>query len=128
MFVTSDYRPDIKPTGSTDFHCNAGKHIEQTETGFVCVPCPPGMFNPHNNHTYISCFKCTTPIDDEKEVELKACTLTSDTEIGCREGYFRKVMGLHEASCNRCSNCKGKLILSKCSRFKDTWCITFDLQ
>ncbi|KAI8747821.1 tumor necrosis factor receptor superfamily member 1A [Biomphalaria glabrata] len=121
------YKTNITPFGRTvkiDFLCNAGQYIKQTLTGPVCVPCPPGTFNPDNNHTYISCFPCTEPNIYEKEVELKACTLTSDTEIGCLKGYFRNVMGLHEASCDRCSKCKGpdNVIVIECAGLKNTVC------
>ncbi|KAK0065296.1 Tumor necrosis factor receptorsuperfamily member 1A [Biomphalaria pfeifferi] len=124
---TRKYTTNINPTESTvkvDLYCNAGEYIEMTVTGPVCTPCPPGTFNPDNNHTYISCFPCTEPNIYEKEVELKACTLTSDTELGCLKGYFRKEMGLHEASCDRCSKCKGPKysILHRCTRFNDTQC------
>ncbi|KAK0065300.1 tumor necrosis factor receptor superfamily member 1A [Biomphalaria pfeifferi] len=124
---SSSYKTNITPFGRAvkiGILCNAGQYIKQTLTGPVCTPCQPGTFNPDNNHTYISCFPCTKINIYEKEVELKACTLTSDTEIGCLKGYFRNVMGLHEASCDRCSKCKGQdnSIVIECAGFKNTVC------
>ncbi|KAI8747816.1 Tumor necrosis factor receptorsuperfamily member 1A [Biomphalaria glabrata] len=125
-FSTRKYTTNINPTERTvkvDLYCNAGEYIRMTVRGPVCTPCQPGTFNSHDTHTY-TCFRCTEPNIYEKEVERKACTLTSDTEIGCLEGYFRKVMGLYEASCDRCSKCKGPKysILHNCTRFNDTQC------
>ncbi|KAK6966116.1 tumor necrosis factor receptor superfamily member 1A, partial [Biomphalaria glabrata] len=64
------------------------------------------MFNAHNGHSYESCFPCTIPNKYEKEVKLKDFTLTTDTEISCIKNYLRNVFSDHEASCDRCSECK----------------------
>lgn len=87
----------------TDGPCGPGKHL--IKGSLDCAPCSLGTYMPMNNHSCISCQSCTKPRSSEKEIVIKNCTATSNTEIGCESGYYLEG-GSHDLRCRRCIVCR----------------------
>lgn len=133
MFQAAPCQPFRNTQCSTQeipFTCNKGQYVTKDEAGQnICLPCPAGTFQPHDNHSYMDCAECTTADTILREVVHQACNSTSDTVIACQAGYYR--LNYHppiplraSGSCERCRPCQGhnRFVLRPCDFFKDTVC------
>ncbi|XP_067873088.1 tumor necrosis factor receptor superfamily member 5-like [Heterodontus francisci] len=68
--------------------CRPGTFVQDgctTASNSICAPCPAGSYTEHWNNMF-SCFRCID-CNDEGMKYKKNCTMTSDAQCECREGY-----------------------------------------
>ncbi|XP_065611813.1 uncharacterized protein LOC136060939 [Cyrtonyx montezumae] len=129
----------LKMPGSGAEVCGEGEYLHE---GSCCVLCPAGTYvaqhcsTPHSRgrctfctegEDYTAhangleeCLMCRQCKDDQ--ITLRPCTVTSDTECQCKQGYFCSAEGCE--ICQRCSQMcsEGKEIVQICNATMDLRC------
>ncbi|XP_030307323.1 tumor necrosis factor receptor superfamily member 6 isoform X2 [Calypte anna] len=104
--------------------CPAGtfvaQHCSAPHTRGRCKPCTEGEDYTAHENGLEECLSCRQCKDDQ--ITLRPCTLTSDTECQCKQGYFCPAEGCE--ICQRCSTMcpEGKEIVQNCNATVDLSC------
>uniref|UniRef100_A0A8C9F7F4 TNFR-Cys domain-containing protein n=1 Tax=Pavo cristatus TaxID=9049 RepID=A0A8C9F7F4_PAVCR len=119
--------------------CGEGEYLYE---GICCVLCPAGTYvaqHCNTSHPWGKCTSCTEGRDytahangleecllcrqcKDDQITSRTCTVTSDTECQCKQGYFCPAEGCE--ICQRCSQMcpEGKEIVQICNATMDLGC------
>ncbi|XP_021258967.1 tumor necrosis factor receptor superfamily member 10A-like isoform X2 [Numida meleagris] len=104
--------------------CPAGtyvvQHCKTPHSMGICDSCTEGKGYTAHANGLEECLLCRQCKDDQ--ITLRTCTVTSDTECQCKQGYFCPAEGCE--ICQRCSQTcpEGKEIVQTCNATMDLGC------